>query len=253
MSFIDDIVDIGSTALKYLGGNTLGSTLARTALTGFVLTQVSKSLNKDNNKDLDKGNRLQVNPSTDTSIPVVYGDAHLGGKIIDARLSADNKTMWYCLVLSEKTGNIFSTSAASQITFEGVYRNQLQVEFQGDGVTVSSFSDEDGNISTKPNGLIRVYPFSGGSNYPVSLSGYASGNTTNAYTLFPDWTTSHLMSDLVFAIIRIDYDRTNEVTDLGDFTFHLKNTMKQPGDVMYDYMTNTRYGAGIDPTEIYSS
>jgi len=253
MSFIDDIIDVGSSALKFLGGNSLGSALARTALTGFVLNQVTKSVNKGNNQQVDKGNRLQINPSTDTNIPIVYGDAYIGGKIVDAKLSEDNKTMWYCLALSEKTGNIFSTSTASVISFEGVYRNQLQIGFQSDGYTVANFSDEDGNVSTKPNGLIKVYPFSGGTNFPVKFSGYANGNTTLANALFPDWTANHLMSDLVFAVISIEYSKENDITDLGDFTFHLRNTMKQPGDVIYDYMTNTRYGAGIPPEEIFVS
>jgi hypothetical protein len=30
----------------------------------------------------------------------------------------------------------------------------------------------------------------------------------------------------------------------------MKNTMTLPGDVLYDYMTNTRYGAGIPEAEI---
>jgi hypothetical protein len=29
--------------------------------------------------------------------------------------------------------------------------------------------------------------------------------------------------------------------------------MHLPGDVLFDYMTNTRYGAGIAPGDIYAS
>jgi hypothetical protein len=61
------------------------------------------------------------------------------------------------------------------------------------------------------------------------------------------------MSDLVFAIIRLDYDAEKNVTGLGNVRFKISNSMTQPGDCLYDYMTNTRYGAGIDPTEIYAS
>ena len=32
--------------------------------------------------------------------------------------------------------------------------------------------------------------------------------------------------------------------------FHVTNSMTQPGDCIYDYMTNEMYGAGIDPAEI---
>jgi hypothetical protein len=31
----------------------------------------------------------------------------------------------------------------------------------------------------------------------------------------------------------------------------MKNTITQAGDVLFDYMTNNRYGAGIAPAEIY--
>jgi hypothetical protein len=31
---------------------------------------------------------------------------------------------------------------------------------------------------------------------------------------------------------------------------HMNNSMTQPGDVLYDMMTNTRYGAGIAPADI---
>jgi hypothetical protein len=34
--------------------------------------------------------------------------------------------------------------------------------------------------------------------------------------------------------------------------FKIQNSMTLPGDCIYDYMTNTRYGAGIDPAEINS-
>ena len=78
MSWIDDIVSFGSSALGYLGGNTMGSQLARTALTGLVLNQVYKSVNKGN-EQTDKGTRIQVDPNPDFSIPVVYGDAVLSG------------------------------------------------------------------------------------------------------------------------------------------------------------------------------
>jgi hypothetical protein len=34
-------------------------------------------------------------------------------------------------------------------------------------------------------------------------------------------------------------------------TFVIENSMKLAGDCLYDLMTNTRYGAGINPEEIY--
>jgi hypothetical protein len=58
------------------------------------------------------------------------------------------------------------------------------------------------------------------------------------------------MSNLVFVIVRVDYNKDKNITGLGDLTFEIKNSMKLPGDCLYDYMTNTRYGAGIDAVGI---
>jgi hypothetical protein len=60
------------------------------------------------------------------------------------------------------------------------------------------------------------------------------------------------MSSLVFALVRVEYNKERNVTSLGDIQFKLTNTLSQPGDVVNDYMKNTRYGAGIPDTEIYS-
>ena len=59
------------------------------------------------------------------------------------------------------------------------------------------------------------------------------------------------MSDLVFAVIEITYNSSNGVTKApSSVEFHVSNSMTMPGDCIYDYMTNTRYGAGIPVTEI---
>ena len=70
----------------------------------------------------------------------------------------------------------------------------------------------------------------------------------------PNWASAtHAMNDLLFAVVRVDYNRDKNVTGLGDMLFHIQNNMYLPGDCLYDYMTNTRYGAGISASEIYTS
>jgi hypothetical protein len=61
------------------------------------------------------------------------------------------------------------------------------------------------------------------------------------------------MNDLIFAVVRVDYSREKNVTGIGNLIFHLQNSMYLPGDVMRDYMTNTRYGAGIATAEILTA
>jgi hypothetical protein len=81
--------------------------------------------------------------------------------------------------------------------------------------------------------------------------GYTNSSLNNAYTVMPGWTSNHTMSDLIFAIVRIDYNKEDkDISKIGNMKFKLTNSMTLPGDCMYDYMTNTRYGAGIPAAEI---
>jgi hypothetical protein len=257
MSFLDDIVSVGSSLLGYVTGSSVGSQLARTAITGYALNQLSKSINKDNQTattEVDPGVRQQVEASTDNSIPVVYGTAWLGGIITDAELTTDNATMYYCITLCEKTGNTgLGSGAASVFQFKEIYRDDMRLIFENDGITVKSEVDREGNICTGIAGNVKVYCFAGNSSTPVSPSGYTNASLANADTIMPSWGANHDMSNLIFAIVRVDYDATNDIKSLGTFKFKITNSMTQPGDCLYDYMTNTTYGAGIPPAGIYIS
>jgi hypothetical protein len=258
MSWIDDIIDFGSAALDFLGGNSIGGQLARTALTGYALNKVTSSINKENQTDktktVDPGVRLQIDPNTDYSIPLVYGEANLGGAVTDAVLTNGNMSMFYCLTICEKTGNtILGQGPLSQFTFKDIYWDDTRLIFQSDGVTVAGFIDKANNICTDFNGKIKIWCYDGNSLSPQAMLNYPVFGLPNANEVMPGWTSNHLMSDLVFAIIRVDYDSVAGVRGLGNVKFNIVNSLTQPGDCLFDYMTNTRYGAGIDATEIYAS
>lgn len=259
MSFIDDIIGVGKTLYKTVSGNEIASSLAKTAALGFLLSQVNRNVNKDNDlaaqaklNDKDRFVREQLSPNTKHAVPVVYGDAFVKGIITDAQLTDSNGVMWYCVTICEKTGTLLSTSADSTITFKKIYLNNCEVNFQSDGITVASIVDADGVVNTDVNGLIQIYCYNDGEDSPVVPQGYSNTNLLFARNIFPDWTSSHSMSGLVFVLVKVTYSKEKNVTSLGELEFQLNNTLTLPGDVLYDYMTNTRYGAGIDPTEIYS-
>jgi len=256
MSFIDDLGDLASSAVDYVKGSNIASGLAKTALLGIALNQMSKSVNKTNDAvkqaPTKNENREQLIPSTKNKIPLVYGTAYVKGIITDAVLASDQKTMFYCIALCEKTGTLISDDSSSSFTIEGIWRNNCKLDFQADGITVSAAADDNGNIDSTVNGLIKVYPFNGDSTHPIFMSGFYSGNSSNAYSIMPNWTSSHSMSGIVFLIISMEYSKVNNVVGLGDITVKVKNSMTLPGDCIYDYMTSTRYGAGITSGEIYS-
>lgn len=258
MSFLDDLIDVGKSAIGFLSGNSIGANLARTAITGYALNRVTASINKENEKpetrQIDPGVRLQIDPNTEYRVPVVYGNAILGGTITDAVLTNNNQTMFFCITISERTGLLdVGDGQQSTFTFNDIYWDDRRLAFASDGVTVSGFTDKSGTFSDKPAGKIRVYCYDGNSSRPVVPVGYENTTLVPAYNIMPDWSSAtHNMTNLVFAIIRVDYSAEQDVKGLGQVKFNITNSMFQPGDVLYDYMTNTRYGAGIDPQEIYA-
>ena len=262
MSFIDNIVNLGKTAFNFLTGNSLGSNIVSTILTGYALNQVTDSMNKGNDnkttsvtqtQQKETGNRLQLPPATENKIPVVYGRATAGGVITDAKMSSDNQKMTLCLTISEVTGTKISDGQASEIEFLDVYVNNNRVIFKSDGVTADYMMDPDGNVDRSIKDLVKVYCYKNGSTSPAVLDNYINGAPGTAWSVMPGWTSSHTMNSLAFAIVEVTYNRSKNVTTIPNFTFDIRNSMTQPGDCLYDYMTNTRYGAGIDPLEIKSA
>lgn len=252
MSFIDSIVDFGKKAIGFVSSDSIGGSLARTALLGFANKKINDMIVKENEASTtkrDMGVREQVDPDTEHAIPVVYGNAYLEGVVTDAQLTDDKKTMWYCLTLSEKTGNLIN-GTPSVITFQELYWNGARVEFKSDGITLRALVDDDGEVLDNWEDKIKIYPFNNGSTSPTTFTTQSTGNIAAAYALFPEWTSAHTMDNLVFCLVKVTYDGVERLTGLGDLRFRLNNTMKEPGDVLYDYMTNTRYGAGIPQEEM---
>jgi hypothetical protein len=257
MSFLSGIISLGKSAVGILSGNGIAATLARTAILGFALNKVGKNATKGNDtgtKNIDEGVRLQVKPNADSKIPVLYGSAFFGGNLIDAAMTNSNKTMWYALALTEKTGTIFSSSAASAYTLNNVYWNNQRIIFRADGITADYSVDKSGVIDRNISGQVRVYFYAGGRTAGQLPSGYTGTAPGNSETLFPNWASgTHALTNVVFALVRVDYNREKNITGLGEMLFNVSNSMFQPGDVLYDYLTNTTYGAGIDAGNVLTA
>ncbi|CAB4137063.1 hypothetical protein UFOVP322_8 [uncultured Caudovirales phage] len=257
MSFLDGILSVGKSAVKFISGSSILSGLARTAILGLAVRKLSQNALKGSDAgsqpNIDAGVRLQVKPDASAKIPVLYGGAFFGGNVSDAALANANKTMWYSLVLCEKTGTVYSTGSSSSYTLNNVYWNNQRIIFNADGVTVNYTVDSSGIIDRNLSGLVKVYFYAGGRTAGQVPSGY-TGTVPNAETLFPNWTSgTHAMNNLVFAIVRVDYNREKGVTGLGNMLFQVTNSMLYPGDVLYDYLTNTTYGAGITGSDILTA
>jgi hypothetical protein len=252
MSFIDNLLSIGSSLLT---GGGLGGNILRTVIAGTALNRLTKSTNKSSDTARtapeDQGVNVQTTASTENKIPVLYGRVVTGGQLFDVRMTNNNNTMYYCYVLSEQTGPLLSTGQASEYTFNNIYWSGYKINFQSDGITLASLEDLQGNLRTNWAGNIKVYCYAGNSTAGVLPSGY-NGSPPVAWTLVPGWTANWQMSNLVFAVVQVNYVRAFNLTGIGTMTFDVSNSLSLPGDVLYDLSTNNRYGAAIPTDDIRS-
>jgi hypothetical protein len=200
-------------------------------------------------KQKDNGVRQQIPPSSENRIPVVYGDAWMGGTFVDAVLSTDNQAMYYVLAISHVSPN-------GQITFDTTqfYYGDRLITFAPGTNRVASLTDGAGNVDTKINnylyfnlytstdaGVITTVMGSapnvamGGSDIPTSLRWPASGRQMNG---------------LAFAIIYLKYNTDAGTTGLQPITFKLNHSLNgtgvaKPGSALRDYLVSTVYGGAI--------
>jgi hypothetical protein len=241
-------------------GDILGSVVQIAAL-AFIAKQISHNTAPASQVSTTNagsttvtGSPVTVPAGSENKVPVLYGTSYLGGTITDAVMTNSNQTMYFAITLSEKTGLVYSTNTASNYLVQDVYWNNQRIIFQDDGVTCDYTVDTNSIVDSSLHGNLKIYCYKGNSDSPAIPEGFTNANPPKAYEVMPGWSSgTHMMNDLIFAIVELDYNQANSITSLGQLLFHIQNTLHLPGDVLYDYMTNTRYGAGIDPTEILTS
>lgn len=256
MAVISSIVAAVSAAFTavsgYLTASAIGGLLVRTALTGLVSYAISRTIGRPQSPTgVDPGVRLQLPPATNHKIPVLYGSAYFGGIITDAVLTNNNKDLWVMMTLAETTGPLLSDGSMSSYSVGNVYWNGNKVTFQSDGITLNYVTDSNNNNDSSPNGIVQVAIYAGGSDASDQLA--PPGTSLTPFDIkgtFPNWDSSKQCSDLITAFIKLQYNAEKGVTGIGDWQFQLINTCRLPGDVMFDYATNTRYGAGIAVADI---
>ena len=218
----------------------------------------ARSQGQDAPEQTDPGVRQQIPPSTTNAIPVVYGDAYLGGTFIDAVLSIDQTTMYYVLAVSPISPN-------GQFTFDttDMYYGDRKMQLSGTG-SVLSLTDEAGNVDSKISGKMQI------NLYTSSASGvitdyYGFGSLPSAVMGGADitpalrWPASgRQMNGLAFAVVKLTYSQEAGTTGLQGITFKVKHALNgtgvaKPGDVWYDYITNTIYGGAQDVSYVDSA
>lgn len=228
------------------------------AVSSLLSRAFAPNIGGSQDQAVDNGVRQQVPPSSTNSIPVVYGDAYLGGSFVDAALSTDAKTMYYVLAITHISPN-------GQLTFDltNMYWGDRKITFDGtDQTKVVGLTDSAGNTDTKIAGNIYI------ALYKSTEAGViTSGNGASAPSTFMGgadlpselrWAASgRQMNGLAFAIVKMNYNREAETTQMQALTYRVSHYLNgtgaaKPGDVWYDYITNEKYG-GAMPTDLVNA
>jgi hypothetical protein len=234
---------------------------ASAVVTAFAINMVasvviSKALASDGpnmgatNTSPNPGSRVQIPPAGDNKIPVIYGSAFVGGIVTDLSITSDNQNLYYVLALSEVT-NTETGGTPDTFTFGDVYWGGKKVIFNGtDQYKVDSLLDESTGIyDTSVAGKLEIYTYRNGSASPVNSS-FSAITVMQDPDLVYQWDSNKLMSNCAFAIVKITYSQTSNLTSLQQTKFQLTNSRYKPGDCLLDYLSSDRYGAAIPVASI---
>jgi Putative phage tail protein len=192
------------------------------------------------------GNRQQIPPATDNKLPVVYGEAWMGGTITDLSISSNNQELYYVLSICEVTDN-----GSDTITFGDVYFGGKLCNFASStSPNVVSLTDESTGVTdSSVNGKLQIFMFRNGSFTPVR-------GTQSAISVMQEsgltwtWDDSKLMTNCAFVIVHISYNSDAGLTGIQQTKFQVTNSRYAPGDCLRDYLTNEVYGAAIPLAQV---
>jgi hypothetical protein len=248
---------VGFSAAAAATIGAVGAFAARTLLTIGITKLIANRAGTNAAGAQDAGARVQLPPSTNNVMPVVYGSAFVAPTIIDAKISTDQKTMWYVCALSEVTDT-------GTMSYGDIYYNGSLVTF--DGTNPAKIIKLTNNANppqedTKIDGNVFMYLFTNGSGSGVNTGGQTAIDimSDDAIPESERWdstlytqggTASAAMEKTAFVIVKINYNQNSGFTSIGQINVQLQNSLNKPGDVFKDYMINSRYGCALPVDQI---
>jgi len=256
-------------------GLSIGYQMAATFAVSIVASRIFSPNANNTSQSLQETNvRQQVPPDPTASIPIIYGNVYTGGRFVDAALRTDQRVMYYVMAISCISSNgqfSFDTTKFyyqdQLITFDTnpLYPNRVSSLTDGAGNIDTSISnklfislytsDQSGNITAINTNGLMPWEYMAGDDGTSLLMGDRSGLPTDQ-----QWaSTGRRMNGTAFAIVRLTYNTGAIGTEtLQPITFHCSQTLNgtgvaKPGDVWYDYMTNSIYGGAVDSSFVDSS
>ena len=219
-------------------------------ITSYVISRIFMRRNPTGNLVSD-GSRVQLPPATNNKLPVSYGTAWLKPIITDAKISTDQRTMWYVLALCE-VPDLSSGFGGGTISYGDIRWGDKKLNFDSTDLTkVISWTNDAGETDTRVNGKIYVYMYGDGSNTPLNTSSTAIQVLQDtAIASAQRWASTDVMTKTAFLIVKVIYDQEINLVGLEQITAEVINSLKDPGGVAYDYLTNERYGCAVPSAQV---
>jgi hypothetical protein len=251
MAFITAGIALVSAAFASVTVASVASFAVRTLVTIGISKLVANRANKTGAGAQDVGSRFSLGPATNNKLPVCYGSAFLGTVMTDAKITTDQKTMYYVYSICEATSG---TMSFGKIFWNGKEVTLGAGDYSGVNKVVSLTTNATPpQVDDTINGNAWIYQFSNGSSSGVNTGG------TSAITILQDagipvadrWTATDLMSDTCFVVVKIVYNKdVQDVQRDPKLSIQVTNTLTKPGAVLLDYMTDVQYGCAIDVADI---
>ena len=239
---------------SFFAGITISSVAAfavRTLVTIGISKLISNRANKSSTGAQDVGARVQLGPATNNKLSVSYGSAFLAPTVTDAKITTDQKTMYYVFSICE--------ASSGTMSFGKIFWNGKEVtlgagDYSGVNKVVSLTTNATTpQVDTTIDGYAWIYQFSNGSSSGVNTGG------TSAITILSDagipvsdrWTATDVMTDTCFVVVKVIYNKdVQDAQQMPRLSMLLTNTLTKPGAVLLDYMTDIQYGCAIDVANI---
>jgi len=184
---------------------------------------------------------------------ISFGDVYWGGKkcIFDSapraatslvkdvqyRITTVGTTNWTSIGASSATVGTVFTKNATTATGDGLAEPT-------DKSKVTGLYDPSTSQTQDISGYMNVYLYSNGSANPANTL-ISAISVMSATDLTYQWGGDKLMTNCAFAIIKLKYSQSRNLTALNATNFEITNSRAAPGDCFLDYLTSTRYGAAI--------
>ena len=197
------------------------------AVAGAIVTSALSGALAEDAGMADTASGIQINKNAnDAPIPVVYGQRKVGGTRVLMEVTGSNNEYLH-IVLATSEGEIDS--------FENVYLNDVL------------------STDSRFDNVLDVYTHTGAD---------AQTADTNLVADVTEWTTDHRLRGTSYVYAKLEYDQDAYPAGIPTITADVKGTKvydprtsttawsNNPALCIRDYLTNTRYGRGIDSSLI---